>query len=87
MLIKKKDVDSYFAARRGSHPLSRKQVSAVAPTKFSNVQRADKNSGPPAPIDVPGTSAPSEDLSVPFFTSEPGFIDAAPPTAKRQENS
>ena len=84
MLIKKKDVNDYFAARRGRHPLSFKQASAVVATTSSNVKRANKGSSPAASINVPGTSASTQDLSVPFFTSEPGFIDAPPPIVKRR---
>ena len=87
MLIKKKDVDDYFAARRGKHRLSRKQSSAVPPTKSSSVKRANKGSSPAALTNVPKTPASTEDLSVPFFTSEPGFIDARPPIVKRRTNS
>ena len=87
MLIKKKDVNDYFAARRGRHPLSVKQVSGVAATMSSSVKRANKNSMTAASINVPGTPAPTQDLSVLFFTSEPGFIDALPPVVKRSAKS
>jgi hypothetical protein len=34
-------------------------------------------------MDAPGSSAPAQDLSVSFFTSEPGFIGASlPPVVK-----
>jgi hypothetical protein len=87
VLIKKKDVDNYFAARRGSHPLSAKRASAVAATKPSNVKRANKSSSLAAPINVPGAPAPTQDLSVPFFTNDPGFIDVSPPVVKRWAKS
>ena len=87
MLIKKKDVNDYFAARRSRHPLSAKQASAVAVTRPLNVKRDSKGSGSAAPVDVPRTSAPTPDLRVPFFTSEPGFIDASPPAVKRWEKA
>ena len=87
MLIKKKDVDDYFAARRGKHRFSRKQASAVAPTKPSSVKRANKGSSPDPTIRVPGTTASTQDLSVPFFTSEPGFIDTPLPVVKRWAKS
>ena len=74
MLIKKKDVNDYFALRRGRHPLSVKQAGPVAaPSK----DRRDRKASSAAPVDVPGSSAPTQDLHVPFFTSEPGFTDAA----------
>jgi hypothetical protein len=75
VLIKKKDVNDYFAARRARHPLSVKQASAVAATRSSNVKRASKAPSS-APVDVPESSVPTQDLHVPFFTSERGFIDA-----------
>jgi len=87
VLIKKKDVDDYFAARRGKHRLSREQASAVLPNKPSSVKRANKGSGPPASINGQGTPASTQDLSVPFFTNEPGFIDARPSIVKRRTNS
>src|SRR4051794_1113506 len=77
VLIKKKDVNDYFAARRARHPLSVKQASAVAATRSSIVKRASKPSSA-APMDAVGSSASTENLNVPFFTSEPGFIGARP---------
>jgi hypothetical protein len=56
VLIKKKDVNDYFAARRARHPLSVKQASAVAATRSSNLKRAGKASST-APIEVPESSA------------------------------
>lgn len=53
VLIKKKDVNDYFAARKGRHPLSVNQASAVASTKSSNVKRANKSSSVVASINVP----------------------------------
>lgn len=85
MLIKKKDVNDYFAARRGRRPFNVKQASSVAATRSSSVKRANKNSSPAAAINVLGRPAPTQDLSVPFFTS--GFIDAPPAVVKRRENS
>jgi hypothetical protein len=83
VLIKKKDVNDYFAARRSRHPLSPKQASAVAATRPMIVKRDSKASGSAAPVDMPGSSAPTLDLYVPPFTNERGFIDAPPPVGKR----
>ena len=78
MLIKKKDVNSYFAARRGRHPLGAKQVNALAAIESSKVKR-DSKAPSAAPIDVPGSSAPTLDSYVPPFTSEQrDLIDALP---------
>jgi hypothetical protein len=82
VLIKKKDVNDYFAARRARHPLSVKQASAVAATRSSNLKRASKASRA-APIDMPGSSTPAQDSYVPPFTSERGFIDARTPAVER----
>ena len=80
MLIKKKDVNDHFAARGAKHPLSVKRAGPVAaPSK----DRRDKRALRAAPIEVPGLSAPTQDLHVPFFTSEPGFIDAGVPVVNR----
>lgn len=87
MLIKKKDVHDYFAARRGKNRLSDKQASAVPPTKSSSVKRANKGSGPADSVSLPKTPVSTQDLRVPFFTSEPGFIGAPPPIVKRRTNS
>lgn len=87
MLIKKKDVDDYFAARRGKHRFSRKQASAVAPMKSSKAKRANKGLSPAPSIKGPGTPASIQDLSVPFFTSEPGFINTPLPVVKRWAKS
>ena len=87
MLIKKKDVNDYFAARRGRRRPGGNQPSVVPPAKSSSVKGANEGSGPGASINVPRRPAPIQDLSVPFFTSEPGFIDASPPVVKRRENS
>ena len=86
MLIKKKDVNEYFAARRASHPLSAKRASAVQATNPIKVKR-DSKALSAAPIDGAGSSAPTQDLSVPFFTNERGFIDAAQPVTKRGAKS
>ncbi len=85
MLIKKKDVNDYFAARRARHPLSVKQASAVAATRSSNVKRASK-APRAAQIDVPGSSASTLDSYVPPFTSERGSIDASSRAAGRWVN-
>ena len=85
MLIKKKDVNDYFAARRARHPLSVKQASAVAATRSSNVKRASKAPSA-APIDMPGSSARTLDSYVPPLRSERGLIDAPPLAAERWEN-
>jgi hypothetical protein len=87
MLIKKKDVDNYFAARRNRHRLTTPKAGAVPPINASGVKRAKKGLGPADSIGVPRTSASTQDLSVPFFTSEPGFIGIAPPIVKRGTNS
>jgi len=87
VLIKKKDVNDYFAASRGRRRASGKQPSVVPPTRSSSVKGANKGSSPAASINLPGTPASTQDLSVPFFTSEPGFIDAPPPIVKRRTNS
>jgi len=80
VLIKKKDVNDYFAARRGRHSLSVKQTGPVAaPPK----QMRGRKASSAAPVDVPGSSASTQDLHVPFFTSEPGFIDATLQAPKR----
>ena len=62
VLIKKKDVNDYFAARRSRHPLSPTQASAVAATRPMIVKRDSKASGSAAPVDMPGSSAPTLDL-------------------------
>jgi len=85
VLIKKKDVNDYFAARRARHPLSVKQASAVAATRSSNVKRASKAPSA-APIDMPGSSAPTMDPYVPPFTSERGLIDAPSRATERWVN-
>ena len=87
MLIKKKDVNDYFAARRASRRPGGKQPSVVPPAKSPSVKGAKKGLRPAASINVPGTPASTQDLSVPFFTSEPGFIDSSPSAVKRRENS
>jgi hypothetical protein len=87
VLIKKKDVDDYFAGRRGRHRLSPKQTTAVTATESSIAKRANKSSSLAAPIKAPGTRASTQDLSVPFFTSELGFIAPPPPVVKRRTNS
>lgn len=80
VLIKKKDVNDYFAARRGRHPLSVKRaVLVAAPSK----NKRDTKASTAVLVDVPGSSAPAQDLHVPFFTSEPGFIEAAMPVVNR----
>ena len=80
MLIKKKDVNDYFAARRGRHPLSVKRaVPVAAPAK----NKRDRKVSSAVPVNVPRSSAPTQDLHVPFFTSEPGFIEAAVPVVNR----
>jgi hypothetical protein len=85
VLIKKKDVNDYFAARRARHPLNVKQASAVAATGSSNVKRASKASSA-APLDVPGSSAPTLESYVSPFTSERCLADAPPPAVKRWAN-
>jgi hypothetical protein len=85
VLIKKKDVNYYFAARRARHPLSVKQASAVAATRSSNVKCASKRPSA-APIDMPGPSAPTLDWYVPPFTSERGSIDAPSRAVERRVN-
>ena len=85
VLIKKKDVNDYFAARRARHPLSVKQAGAVAATRSSNAKRAGKAMSA-APIDMPGSSAPTLESYVPPFTSERGSIDAPPRAVKRWVN-
>ena len=42
MLIKKKDVNDYFAARRSAHPLSAKPARAVAAIKPLKAKRGSK---------------------------------------------
>ena len=80
MLIKKKDVNDYFAARKARHPLSAKRAGPVAsPSKNTR----DKKASSAARVAVTGSSVPPEDLHVPFFTSEPGFTDATPPGTNR----
>ena len=83
VLIKKKDVDSYFAARRGRHPLSAKPAGAVPAANSPKVKRSSKTSISAAEIGVPASPAPSQGLHVPFFTSEPGFINSPPPVEKK----
>jgi hypothetical protein len=88
MLIKKKDVNSYFAARRSRHPLSVKQASAPQATNSSKDKGDGKFVSPAAgAIDAPASSAPAPDSRVPAFTSELGFIDASPPAVKRWTKS
>ncbi len=78
VLIKKKDVNSYFADRKGRHPLRAQRVS-TAPTSAKV--------SPVGAIDVPGSSALTVDPRVPPVTSERGFIDAPPPIVKRWAKS
>lgn len=59
MLIKKKDVNAYFAARKASHPLSVKHTSAVAATKSAKIKRDGKASISAVLMDVPGQEAPA----------------------------
>jgi hypothetical protein len=80
VLIKKKDVNDYFALRRASHPLSVKRA-GPAPAALKN--KRHKKASTAAPVDVAQPSNPSQDLHVPFFTSEPGFIDARAPIPNR----
>jgi hypothetical protein len=82
MLIKKKDVNDYFAARRARHPLGVKQASALAATRSSNVKRASKASTE-ASIDAPGSSAATRDSDVTPCTSQRGLIDAPQPVVDR----
>ena len=83
MLIKKKDVNDYFAARKASHPLSVKHTSVVAATKSTKVKRDSKASSAAGAIDAPGSSAPTLDEGVPPFTSERSFSEASPPVLNR----
>ena len=53
MLIKKKDVNDYFAARRSGHPLSAKPARAVAATKPAKVKRGSKAVTSTGAIGVP----------------------------------
>lgn len=69
MLVKKKDVNDYFAARRNRRPLSVKRAGPVAAP--SKDKRDGKASGT-APLGAP---APTQDLHVPFFTIEPSVGD------------
>jgi len=80
VLIKKKDVNAYFAARKGRDPLSAKRASPVA---AASKDKLDTKDSPATPVDVPGSSAPTQDLHVPFFTSEPGFINTEPQVPNR----
>jgi hypothetical protein len=84
VLIKKKDVNDYFAARRGNHPLS---VKRPGPVSATSKDKRDRKASRAAPIDVPGSLAPTQDLHVPFFTSEPGFTDTASAVVKRWAKS
>ena len=86
MLIKKKDVNSYFAARRNRHPLSPKQTSAPEPTKSSKDATDGKVMSPAGAINVPGSSAPVLESYVPDFTNQRGLVDA-PPSVKRWTKS
>jgi hypothetical protein len=83
VLIKKKDVESYFAARRARHPLSPKQANPLAATKSSKVKHDSKTTSLAAAIEVPASSAGTADSHVSAFTSERGFIDAPPPVVTR----
>jgi hypothetical protein len=83
VLIKKKDVNDYFAARRSRHPLSPKQASAIAATRSSQVKRGSKTSSSPAANDVPVSPGPTEDSRVPPFTSERDFNEASPLVVNR----
>jgi hypothetical protein len=86
VLIKKKDVNEYFATRRARHPLSVERADTVPATNPFKEKR-DGKALSAAPIDVGESSAPAHDLRVPFFTSEPGFIDGSPPVTNRCEKS
>jgi hypothetical protein len=53
MLIKKKDVNEYFAARRRGHPLSAKPAPAGAPTRSSKVKPGSKAVSSTRAIGIP----------------------------------
>jgi len=75
VLIKKKDVNDYYAARKGRHPLSGKPASAPEPAK--SAKRGSKPSTSPEAIDLTAL-----DLRVPPFTIQPCLSDTVPPGAK-----
>jgi hypothetical protein len=83
VLIKKKDVNDYFAARRNRHAFTPKEKSAVATATSSKVKRDCKASGTATPVDMLGSSAPILNSYVPPFTTEGSLIDARPPDVKR----
>jgi hypothetical protein len=86
VLIKKKDVNEYFATRRAGHPLRARRAGAVPATDPSKEKR-DGKALSAAPIDVARSSASTQDLGVPLFTSEHGFIGPPPSVTKRKEKS
>jgi hypothetical protein len=110
VLIKKKDVNEYFATRsanafascrsdastniqtlrRSEEPIAwrwrAKRASAVPATDPSK-EKSDGKVLSAAPIDAAGSSASTQDLGVPLFTSEHGFIGAPPSVTKRKEKS
>jgi hypothetical protein len=83
VLIKKKDVNSYFAARRASHPLGVKQGNALAATKSSKVKREAKAVTAAGAMDVSGSSVPTADSRFGPVANERGFIEAPPPIIRR----
>jgi hypothetical protein len=87
VLIKKKDVNEYFAARRGEHRLGRKQASVAAASESSNVKLATESSSPAVPINMPGTLAPTQFLAYPFFMRETGLIDRPTPVIKKRDKA
>jgi len=70
MLIKKKVVNDYFAARRGRHPHSAKPASAVAADKPSKVKRGSKTVSSMGANGIPRSSALPIDSRVPPITGE-----------------
>jgi hypothetical protein len=83
VLIKKKDVNSYFAARRASHPLGVKKASVPAATKTSKVKRGSKAVNLAGALDVQGSSVPTAPWPLTPVASERGFVDAPPPIIRR----
>lgn len=83
IIIKKKDVNSYYADRRARHPLSVKRTSFPVATKSSKVKADSQAAGSTGAIGGSGSSVPPIGLRVPPMTGKRSFTNSLPPIVKR----
>lgn len=80
-LIKKKDVKSYFAARRNRHPLDSQTASVADATGFSAVERGTSKASSVKVVEAPKPGV--TESPVPAFVIGPSASAApAPPAGK-----